>query len=117
MSNESAVCLSASSLSEIERSCIKHLPLQPGISAQRLGRWSRFEVVNGYVAGMGAFIFFLSDDRAAYVLWHYATDGTLSFPDVEIVPDFVYLKLPEGVKWERTSEQMDEADLTTVAVG
>lgn len=116
MSSEPAVFLSASSLFEIERSCIKHLPLGFGISVQRLARWSRFEMVNGMVAGMGAFIFFLSDDRAAYVLWHYATDGTLSFPDVEIVPDFAYLKLPEGVKWERASEQMNEADLTTVAV-
>ena len=116
MSNEPAVCLSASSLHEIERSCIKYLCLKPGVSAQRLGRWSRFELVNGFVAGVGAFIFFLSDDRAAYILWHYAADGKLSFPDVEIVPDFAYLKLPEGVKWERTSEQMDEADLSTKAV-
>lgn len=116
MSKESSVCLSAASLFEIERACIKHLSLGFGVSAQRLGRWSEFEVVNGFVAGIGAFIFFLSDDRAAYILWHYATDGTLSFPDVEIVPDFVYLKLPEGVKWERTSEQMNEADLATVGV-
>ncbi len=116
MSSESVVCLSASSLFEIERSCIKHLSLGPGISAQRLGRWSRFELVNGFVSGMGAFIFFLSDDRVAYVLWHYAADGKLTFPDTEIVQNFIDLKLPEGVKWERTSEQMNEADLTTVAV-
>ena len=111
-----AVVLSPSSLFEIERSCINHLPLGPGISVQRLGRWAKFELVNGFVAGYGAFIFFLSDDRAAYILWHYATDGKLSFPDVEIVPDFADLKLPEGVTWERTSEQMNEADLSTVAV-
>jgi hypothetical protein len=86
------------------------------VSAQRLGRWSKFELVDGMIAGIGAFIFFLSDDRAAYILWHYATDGKLTYPDVEIAADFMELKLPEGVKWERTSELMNESDLSTQAV-
>lgn len=116
MSADEIVVLSPGSLFEIERSCIHILHLGSGLSVQRLARWSKFELVNGLVAGVGAFIFFISDGRAAYVLWHFATDGKLTFPDVEIVPDFVDLKLPEGVTWERASEQMNEADLTTVAV-
>lgn len=111
------VVLSPSSLFEIERSCIKTLNLGPGVAVQRLRRWSKFELIGGLVAGMGAYIFYISDNRIGYVFWHFSVDGKLSFPDVEITPDFASLKLPEGVTWERmTDEGMNDLDLTTQAV-
>lgn len=117
MNGQEVVVLSPSSLFEIERSCIHILHLKPGVGVQRMARWSKFELVGGLVAGMGAYIFYISDNRIGYVFWHFSVDGKLSFPDVEITPDFASLKLPEGVTWERSAEgEMNDLDLTTQAV-
>ncbi len=110
------VILSPSSLFEIERSCIKILHLSHGVTAQRIARWSRFELVGGLVAGMGAYIFYISGNRIGYVFWHFSVDGRLSFPDVEIVSDFADLKLPEGVTWEHATDETNDLDLETQAV-
>jgi len=109
--------LSVSTLAEFERACVRHLHLGPGVVPQRLARWDEVEIVEGLqVGGVGGFFFFIPADRVAYVSWHYAQDGRLSFPVVQVSDDFSDLNLPEKINWERVAEEMEGEDLSTRAI-
>lgn len=107
------VFLSTSWFSEVERGCIRILRLPENVSVSVIARWCKIVWVGRKLTGVGAYLFYISDMRAGYVLWQFDVDGTLHYREVDIRDSFVDLKLPEGTKWERLAERCDENDLST----
>jgi hypothetical protein len=111
-----ALVPSPSHVYEIEKACIAALKLPPKVYAQRVAKWAKFDISEkGFIIGMGAYLFYLSDMRIGYVLWQFPEDGKLVFPDVE-VSEFCNFKFPDGAIWERAAEAMDDSALATQAV-